>query len=270
MAILSNQGTLLYTPQGGTQSSVVSNITATELNVTYGLEVTHAATPSTFVTGDSISYTVLLRNTGTGTLYNPFVTVETGGALDYQEGSATAYLYANGAVSAVPVTVIQNSPITFAFGDVLPTGGLIYLNYLSTVISPTEDVIVSTATGGANEESPTGVTISDSDTATITRTLLSVVKTAPATAEVGDTINYQFTVTNNGATPIALDGLEDQLPAGFSFVAVALTVNGATVPLTEGVDYTVSAGGLLQLTPTDVSIPAGGVATVTVTGVITL
>lgn len=179
MAILSNQGTLLYTPQGGTQSSVASNITSTELNVTYGLEVTHAATPTNFVTGDTISYTVLLRNTGTGPLYNPFVTVETGGALDYQEGSATA--------------------------------------------------------------------------------------------EVGDTIDYQFTVTNNGAASITLDGLEDQLPEGFSFTTVTLVVDGVPVSLTEGTDYTVSPTGLFRLTPdAAISIPGGAEAVLVITGVITL
>ena len=247
MAILNNQGTLLYTPQGGTQSSLISNTTVTELNVTYGLEVSHAATPTEFVTGDTISYTVLLQNTGTGPLYNPFVTVEAGDALDYQEGSAVAYLYANGTITPIPVTVTQNSPLNFYFSGILPAGGLIYLNYLSAVTAAAGDTVVSTATGAANEGSATGSTITDSDSTTITRTLLTVVKTAPTTAAVGDTISYQFAITNNATTPITLDGLNDRLPEGFVFTGVTLVVDGVAVPLTEGVDYTVSSTGLFQL-----------------------
>ena len=71
MAILSNQGTLLFTPEGGAQRTVVSNITSTDLTVSYGLSVSHGATPTTFGTGDVILYTVVLRNTGSGTLVLP-------------------------------------------------------------------------------------------------------------------------------------------------------------------------------------------------------
>ncbi len=271
MAFITNQGTLLFTPECGTQGSLVSNITTTEVIVTYGLTVAHGATPTTFTVGDTISYTVLFENTGTGLLYNPFVTVNVaGGELDYVEGSATAFLYANGEVTPVTLTLANTDPLTFTTDVVMPAGSVLYVNYQSTVESATENEIVSTATGAANEGSDLGPTISDSDTAIITRTLLSIVKTAPETAGVGDTINYQFTITNTSSGMIVLDALRDQLPAAFAFSGVTLTVGGTAVPLTEGVDYTVSDTGLFVLDPAAIiRLPAGAVAVVTLMGVVT-
>ena len=271
MATLINQGTLRFTPASGTQQSLSSNITSTEVNVYYGLEVTHAATPTTFTVGDTIFYTVLLRNTGTGTLYNPFVTVEaTGGELALVQGSAEAFLYAGGSVSAVSVTATQASPITFTVDAVIPTGGFLYITYSAVVVSATDNAIVSLATGGANEGSISGPTISDSGTATITRVTLSVVKSAPASAAVGDNISYQFVIENTSSGVVTLDGLTDALPAGFSFATATLTVGGISYPLTAGVDYTVDAQGVFLLTPSSaITLAPQVVAVLTLIGVVT-
>ena len=89
-------------------------------------------------------------------------------------------------------------------------------------------------------------------------TPLTVVKSAPESAEVGETISYRFTLTNNSAGTIAFDNLSDQLPANFSFTGVTLTVAGTAVALTEGTDYTVSTGNLFTLSPViPPSIPEG-------------
>lgn len=271
MPTLINQGTLFFTPAFGQQQTLDTNITTTEVEVCYGLDVSHAATPTTFTVGDTIFYTVLLRNTCTGTLYNPTVTVDfTGGELTYVPGSASAFLYAGTDVTPVPVTATQNSPITFVVDTAIPAEGFVYLTYSATVTSATANEIVSTATGGANEGGPLGPTISDSDTAVITLTQLSVVKTAPATADVGQSISYQFTITNNSVDPIALDRLSDQLPQGFAFTGATLTVDGVAVPLVAGTDYTVTPEGLFTLEPASVvTLPAGAVAVLTLGGVVT-
>ncbi|MBR2312339.1 MAG: hypothetical protein IKA46_03530 [Clostridia bacterium] len=271
MPNLVNQGTLFFTPLYGAQQSLDSNTTTTEVDVCYGLAVSHAATPTTFTVGDTIFYTVVLENTCTGTLYNPFVVVDfEGGELSYVEGSATAFLYVGDDVGAVPVTVTQNSPITITLDTAIPAGGFVYITYRAVVDSATANAIVSTAQGGANEGSETGPTITDSDTATITRTQLTVVKSAPETASIGDTINYQFAITNTSDASIALDGLTDQLPEGFSFTVATLTVDGVSVPLVAGTDYTVSDTALFTLAPaTAIALPAGATAVLTVSGVVT-
>ncbi len=271
MATLINQGTLLFTPECGRQGSISSNVTVTEVEVNYGFEVLHAASPETFAPGDVISYTVLLRNTGSGTLYNPEVTVELpDGDLSYVAGSATAFLYANGEVTTVPLTVTQNSPVTFTLDTEIPAGGFVFIVYQATVESTDAESITSVATGRVNAGSPEGEELTDSDSATITRRLLSIVKNAPESAAVGDTISYVFEIENDSAVRISFDTLTDQLPEDFSFTGAALTVNGMSEPLVEGVDYTLSAEGLFVLTPqSTVFIPAGGSATLTITGVVT-
>lgn len=271
MATLINQGTLYFTPHCGSQQSLDSNITTTEVNINYGLQVNHAVTPATFAVGDTVFYTVLLRNTGSGTLYNPFVVIDfEGGELSLVPGSATAFLYAQGDVTAAPVTATQASPITLTLDTVIPAGGFVYLNYSAVVESATDDEIVSTARGGANQGSEDGPTISDSDTATITRVLLTIVKDAPATASVGETIGYRFMISNNSDAPITLDRLTDQLSDNFSFTAATLAVDGVNVPLAADVDYTVTNEGLFTLDPAAlVVLSAGAEAVLTLKGVVT-
>ena len=275
MPTIYNQGTLTFTPEGGTQTSVSSNITGTELTVTYALNVSHAAYPQTYTEGDTIRYTVAMSNEGTGTLVNPTITTDlAGGALQYVAGSGSALLYNGATLTVVPYTVTTGS-LTFTLDTTLPAGSTLYLTY-DTVVDqsalPAEQVsctLISTATGTANEGSATGPVITDSDTATITCVPVSVVKSAPAGANVGDTVTFTFTLSNNTASPVAINGLVDQLPAQFSLTSVTLTQGGVTTPLVEGTDYTVSGTTLTIAPAATFALDGGESALVTITGVIT-
>lgn len=283
MATLLNQGTLRFTPRGGTQTSVISNTTSTALEITYALEVSHGASPETYVVGDTIRYTVLLRNTGSGSLFLPAVNVDLAdGALDYVEGSAVAFLYADGNVTEYPFTVTQNGGVTFSFAQPLTASNMAMIVYDTVVkqnsaaqsISVCRDAesceIVSTATATANEGTSTGPEISGSDTATITCKPVTVIKSAPDSVEVGDTIRYVFSITNNTSSLVALDSLADQLPEQFSLTAVTLTASGTETALIEGSDYTITDAGLLTVDPTpSYSLPAGETVLLTVVGVVT-
>ena len=269
MATLQNQGTLRFTPVGGVQQAAVSNITTTELEITYGLEVIHGASPTNYTNGDTVTYTVILRNTGNGALVLPTVTVDLAdGALDYVEGSAAAFLYVNGAATPYPFAVSEGS-VVFSFTDPIPAGGAVILTYRATVTAAAGDSITSTATATAAEGVATGPVITDSDSVTITRIPITIVKSAPASAGVGDTISYRFTITNNTDSAVSLDSLTDQLPQQFSLTGVTLTVGGNVIPLTEGSDYTL-VNGLLTVDPaSSFSLPAAETVILTVTGVVT-
>lgn len=272
MAILQNQGTVVYTPAGGARTTVISNTTNTEVEISYSLSVSHAAYPVTYTAGAEILYTTLLRNTGSGTYFLPEIVSDLGGGkLNYVTDSAVAYLDdGTNLVPLVATAEIAGGTATFRFGDAtLPGGTQILLLYRATVGIPGGD-IVSTVTGSGHEGSATGTVDTATDSATITETPLTVVKSAPESAEVGETISYRFTLTNNSAGTIAFDNLSDQLPANFSFTGVTLTVAGTAVALTEGTDYTVSTGNLFTLSPViPPSIPEGGTAILTLTGVVT-
>ena len=268
MATLFNQGTLLYTPAGGEQSSVVSNTTGTDVEVTYGLEVYHTASPDTFGIGDSILYTVALQNTGTGTLLNAVAESDLGGgALDYVGGSAAAFLYNGSALSDFPVNVSEGSVI-FTFPEPIPAGALVFLVYNATVNATAGNTVTSVVTATARAGSPDGVILTDSASATIRRLPLTIVKSAPTDASVGETISFRFTVTNQTDAPIVLDRLTDQLPAQFAFTSLSLEVDGASVPLVA-TDYQL-IDGLLTVDPAaTITLPAMAQAVYTVTGVVT-
>lgn len=275
MATIFNQGTLTFTPEGGTQTTVSSNITGTELTVTYALNVSHAASPQTYTEGDTVRYTVAMSNEGTGTLTDPTVTVDlAGGALQYLPGSAVALLYNGDTLVQVPFTVTAGSLI-FDLDTVLPAGSTLYITYDVTVDQsalPAEQVsctLVSTAVGTANEGSATGPVITDSDTATITCVPVSIVKSAPENVDVGDTATFTFTLSNNTASPVEINSLVDQLPAQFDLTAVTLTQGGVTTPLVAGTDYTLSGTTLTVSPAATLALGGGEDAIVVITGVIT-
>ena len=271
MATLMNQGTLYYTQRCREQQSLTSNTTATEVEVSYGLRVFHGVTPDTFTVGDTVSYTVVLENTETGTLFTPNVTVGvTGGTLSLVADSVRGYLLTPSGIGAVVVEVTSTDPLSFFVDTAIPAGGFLFIDYDAVVTAAVGEEIVSLAVGAANGGSPTGPILTDRDTAVTRRVAVTLQKTAPETASVGESIAYRFTVTNEDTTPITLDRLTDDLPEGFAFTGVTLTVGGVNVPLVAGVDYTVSTDGTFVLLPSEtVSLPGGMTAVLTLTGVVT-
>ena len=270
MPTLYNRGTLFYTPFCGEQQTATSNTTSTTVDVSYNLTISHGASPVTFSDGDTIAYSVVLDNRGSGRFVDAVVTADlANGALDYVSGSAEAFLYNGSDVVAFPVTVEEGSVI-FRFTDPIPGGSIVFLTYRATVTDAAGDTVVSTATVTAREGDGNGDIVTDSDTATITRAALTIVKSAPETAEVGETISFRFTVTNSSSVPVSIDALNDRLPDGFGFTALTLSVNGTDVPLEAGVDYEIAATGELRVDPVNpVTIAAGGTAVFTITGVVT-
>lgn len=274
MATIQNQGTVFYTSNGSTEVSLTSNTTFTEINVAYELDISHAASPTSYVLGDTIRYTTVLRNIGTGTYYDPIVSVDLGnGTLSYVSGSAVAYLNNGGELVPLTVNVTPREAsavgVTFSFGNaLLPRDAEIILVYDATVESLGDGSITSVATGSAAQGSPDGAVDTVTDSAVITASPLTLEKTAPTVANVGDTISYVFNLTNNTASPIEINGLSDQLPAGFTFVGVALEVEGVAVPIEAG-DYSVIDNLFTYAPITPPVLGAGDLAQLTITGVVT-
>lgn len=267
MSIILNHGTLLFTPAGGQQTTVNSNEAATELNVSYALAVSYGASPDTFVPGDVILYTAVIQNTGTGTLQNPVITADMGGgALACIDDSVAAFLACDGGISQVPVAVGSGCPTTFSLTCNLPAGGVIVLTHNATVVATDESSITASIEVSAGEPQVEKSCTATAET-TITRSVLSLVKTAPGCAEIGENVAYTFTMTNYGAEAVSLDQLTDQLPANFDCSGVCLTVGGSEETLTENTDYTISSANLFTLNPArTISIPESGCAVLTING----
>ena len=284
MAIFSNQATITY--NGITTSS----------NVAYGeilevLAVTKTAVESGYAPGETVTYVVTLRNTGTAPLTGLTVTDDLGG---YALGATTVYplsyvadsvrLFTDGAPQPAPA-VSAGPPLVFS-GITVPAEGdavLVYQAQATAFADPAEGgVITNTATVTGD-----GLSAPVSASATveaIAAPALTITKSiTPAQVVDNDRVTYTFVIQNRGNTPVvATDNavITDVFDPVLS--ALAVTFEGAT--WTAGVQYTYDATtGLFATEAGQITVPAAtytqdpvtgaytvtpGVATLTVTGTI--
>ena len=291
MATITNNGTINYTINGETLD-LQSNTVATDLNVSYQASMTKTASPTQFIPGDVITYQLLIKNTGSGTLYNPGVsdnlgepTVSETAPLTYVTGSASAYLYDSTDTVVTPLDITSitvGSNVEFTVSGTIPEGYYVVITYrtiVNTDIAATATSITNTAVFTANEGGISGAEYTVSASETITRDAVSIVKAAtPDSVNPGDTLTYTFTLTNIENEPVTINTLTDQLPAAFDIAdTITVRIGATTVTYTEGTDYTVTDGNLLVISPaaasTPLSIPAAtagdaGITTITIIGTI--
>ncbi len=271
MAIFYNQATLTF---GG--ATVDSNIAYGEILEV--LTVTKTVLGGSYNPGDTVTYVVTLRNTGTTALTGLTVTddlgsYETGGntvyPLTYEEG--TAELFVNGAPQGAPI-VTAGPPLIFS-GVTVPAGG--------------DTVIVYEAR--ANDTAAPGIGGEITNTVTVTGDGLTAPATADATAEVvnapsltitktitpsqvvdNDRVTYTFVVANSGNAPVELSDnavITDIFDPVLSDLTV--TFNGSV--WTEGTQYTYDeATGTFTTVEGNISVPAATFTQDPTTGVYTV
>ena len=168
--------------------------------------------------GDPVSYTITLNNTSSADSPNLSCTIT-----DVMLGISKSVNLAAGATDT-----------TTASYTVLPTDTDPLLNTAS--VSCTVDGFPNTLTG------------SDGHSVNLFQPAVSVVKTGPATASVGDTVTYHFVITNTGSSDspsLVLDSVTDTVIGDLTAIAAA---NGCTTLTTPGgscafdANYTIPAG----------------------------
>ena len=131
MATFYNQATLTYN-----NNVINSNITIGEIQDT--LTATKTAILDTYTQGDTVTYVVNIRNTGTMSMNNMTITDDLGAypqngqtrvPLTLEEGSVT--LFVNGVLQTDP-TVTDGSPLTIT-GITIPADGVATLVYIARV-----------------------------------------------------------------------------------------------------------------------------------------
>lgn len=284
MATFTNQATLSY--NGVTRNSNVA--TGELLDV---LTVTKTALQTNYVSGDTVTYAVSIRNTGA----NPQTAVTlTDNLGEYAYNAATLYplTYVDGSARLIVDGVLQPDPAVVAgppmtvTGISIPAGGnatLIYEARVNEFASPvTGTVINNTATvNGA------GVNARLTATAPVTAdpaANLQIRKAIdPVTVSAGDTVTYTFTLLNYGNTAVEAGGdatVADTFDPALTNLAVAY--NGT--PWAAPANYTYDAGtGAFATVPGQIAVPAAtytqdaatgaytvtpGVGTLTVSGTI--
>ncbi len=284
MAIFSNQATLTYNGQ------------STNSNVAYGeildvLAITKTPVESSYSAGETVTYTVALRNTGGNALSGLTLTDDLGG---YLFGTTTVYplTYVDGSVLYYVDGVIQPAPAVTAGPPLVISGINIPANGDAVIIyQAVANNFASPEIGGAitNTVTATGDGLSAPITATatvdaLTAAELSISKSiTPSQVVDNDRVTYTFVIQNTGNE--AVTATDDAVISDtFDPILTALSVTFNGTPLAEGTDYTYNqATGLFQTTNGTITVPAAtytvdpttgeyistpGIATLIVTGTI--
>ncbi len=272
MAIFSNQATLTY--NGNTTNS----------NIAYGelldvLTAAKTAVEGSYTAGETVTYVVTLRNTGTAPLAGLTVTDDLGGyafgtsatlyPLTYVAGSAT--LFINGVLQPTP-TVTAGPPLTVS-PITVPAGGdavLVYQARANEFADPSEGgTIVNTATVSGD-----GLAADATASATVSADAeprLAISKSiSPSQVTDNDRLSYTFILQNSGSAALeATDNavITDVFDPRLS--ALSVTYNGAA--WTEGVQYTYNeATGLFSTLPGALTVDAATVTQDIATGAYTV
>ncbi|MGE6226563.1 DUF7507 domain-containing protein [Paenibacillus chitinolyticus] len=221
---LIDQGTVSYTfspPDGRTLSgSAVSNtlsIPVSAPNVT----VVKTAGSTDAVVGDTLTYTITATNNGITAVTGVVVSDPIPGGSSFVTGSVTV----NGTAvpAANPATGVPVASIAAGSSAVVT-----FRVNVTTVPSPAQ--LSNQATVSFSSGAFTGSSLSNTITLPVYQAVVSAVKSvSPASATVGATLTYTVTVKNSGNLPVSLN-VSDPIPAGSTFLAGSVTVNGTPLP----------------------------------------
>ena len=283
MAIISNQGNVSYSFNGGAErESAQSNVANINLADEFNIVLDKFAVNDTYLPGENISYQVAITNSGTGVLYNVTLSDDLGtnNYLTFVQDSA--HLITDS--ERISITPDTTDPLVFILPSPLASGETVYLTYVATVsdtIDPSINSITNTIYGTANGGSTTGIEVTANSSATITAkeyASVMVTKSASETdVNVGDTFSYIFTLTNSGNVNASSVSLTDALPENFEITSITSETGGVQTTWTSS-DYSLDTSTNTLSMPSETTtqeliVPAssGGIegeTTITITGYI--
>ena len=212
--------------QSPVTKNISSNLVSTQIN-NANLSLTKSINKQFATIGDTISYTILITNSGNTAATNVQLTDPLPNGTILTPGTVTL----NG--------VLQNvdSLVALPIGTI-PSGATFTLSFQVTVINITaQNPIVNNAFASyiytVNPSlPPTSKTAnSNSVSSTIRLANLHAIKSVNQTfAEVGDVLTYTFALTNDGNVAANNVLLSDSIANGTSFVPDSVMINGVTQP----------------------------------------
>ncbi|MEG2146903.1 MAG: hypothetical protein RRY06_09820 [Lachnospiraceae bacterium] len=236
---------------GGTSGS--TNPVSTQINyadLTSSGNVVKSAVPAFAQFGDTLTYTVTLKNTGNVAANQVVVTDIIPAGTSYIPGSTTA---------SVPFTGDPSTVVTFTAP--IPAGGTASITFkvkLSNSTPPvnpvpnTANVNYAYTVNPAQPNDTTATGISNTVKTPVSTAQLQVVKsTDKSIAYIGDIITYHLVITNTGNVSGDQVVITDTIPNGTVLVPGSLIVS---------VPYTGGPASSIVLTNT---IPAGQIVTIT-------
>ncbi|MGH0423863.1 cell surface protein [Bacillus pretiosus] len=212
--------------QSPVMKNISSNLVSTQIN-NANLTLTKSTNKQFATIGETISYTILITNSGNTAATNVQLTDPLPNGTILTPGTVTL----NGVLQNV------NSLVALPIGTI-PGGATITLSFQVTVINITaqnpiiNNAFVSYLYSVNPSLPPTSKTAnSNSVTSTIRLANLQATKSVDKTfAEVGDVLNYTFALTNDGNVAANNVLLSDSIANGTAFVPNSVTINNVAQP----------------------------------------
>lgn len=268
MATFQNRATLSL-------GNTIINSNVVQGEITAVLQMTKTAVYGQYLPGDTVTYTISIRNTGT-TPYTNLTLSDDLGAYTFGDTTLTPLTYVDGSVLVYENGTLQTTPTVTApltiTGLTVPAGGNLLVVY-STVVNryappSAGSTILNTVTlsGGGMTTSLTAdetITAETSPSLTITKAI------CPAVIVDNGNVTYTFVIQNTGNTAVTATD-EAVIADTFETTATGLTVTYAGQSWVEGTDYTYdNTTGEFKTTGT-IAVPAATYTQDTVTGEWTL
>lgn len=269
MEILNNAEARYVFNGSSVENVVTSNTNSVELNNAQGLLITKTASPTTFLAGEIIDYTIDITNSSSNYLNGVRIIDNLGmNNLAYVLGSATLTV----GTLTYPVNPISTNPLTFTLQE-LALGQSMTLRYKAQVIfnlpttvnSITNSVtgIGYTATGTINGYS--SFTIQKKTNNTLSLEKLS----SEENVYPNEVFDYIIQISNNSSLDAQVTQLSDQLPANFEVISISMQVgSGNIVQLSED-QYSIDGTNLLLIpsaTGNNIVVPANTLVKVIISG----
>lgn len=175
---------------------VVSSHITTKTWVAPAISVQKIAPPSTIVGGE-IPYQITVMNTGS---------VATQGLTIRDTVPESLVL-----LRSVPEATLQGNNLLWSFGP-LQAGQAVTVQFVCQATAP------GTVTNCADAATPEGLIAQSCTRTEVLVGGLTVAKTGPSTAMVGQPVTFQITVTNTGNAPVSNVRLTDQFDPGFAAI----------------------------------------------------
>ncbi|HEY4430455.1 MAG TPA: hypothetical protein VGN87_05395, partial [Paenibacillus sp.] len=224
------------------------------------ISVVKTASTNNATTGDAVSYTLTVSNTGN---YPASLIIKD------NIPSGTTFVPNSVLINGLPLA--QVDPSTGIPAGIIAPGGTTAVIFTVDITSlPNPQQLVNQGTVAYSFTLPDsrtlgGSVLSNTVTIPVSSPNLAVVKSTPTTSTtVGDTITYTVTITNNGIETVNNAVFTDALPAGTTFVSGSVLVDG--VPRAGGSPATgVTLGSIapgvtvtVAFTVNTVSLPPSG------------
>ncbi|MDA1853814.1 hypothetical protein PDJ89_14995 [Bacillus cereus] len=208
-------------------TTIITPETETTVN-TATLEPQKTANRSFVALNDIITYTLSFQNVGTVPATNVTITDSIPAGTTFIPDSVT--------INGVPQAGI-NPASGIPIGTLTPTERVTITFQVQVINIPPSGTINNQGSATFNYQTdPTLPPVTKTETTPETNTpiqtaVISPTKTANLTfAEIGNTVTYTITFTNQGTIPATNVTITDALPPGTSFVTNSVTVNNVTQP----------------------------------------